>query len=297
MRFLALLVLTIAGASLAQAKSFYVEGAGGVPLAVTDIGPPDAPSILFLHGIGFGRESFRAQFESSLAQKYRLVAFDLRGHGMSGKPWTAGEYENPAIWATDVMNVMSATGLERPVIVAWSYGTFVAADAIRVHGTTKLGALMLVGGLGGLVEGLPSPTDLPADMMKAQALRQVLELESQTESSRLLAKYLTSAPGPAWWGESALSLNLMVPPYAQPLLRQRPRGNSDLVPRLRLPVLIAYGKHDLGFNAAAIDSLRRAIPGSTTSLYDSAGHSPFIEDSIRFNDELAAFVDRIHSNP
>ena len=121
----------VAGASATHARSFYVEGAGGVPLATTDIGPVDAPGVLFLHGIGHGRESFRDQFDSELTKKYHFVAFDLRGHGMSGKPSRAEDYAGAQTWAEDVARVMDATKLTRPVVVAWSYGTQIGRASCR----------------------------------------------------------------------------------------------------------------------------------------------------------------------
>ena len=157
----------VTGASAAHARSFYVTGAGGVPLATTDTGSAEAPGILFLHGIGHGRESFRDQFASELAEKYHLVAFDLRGHGMSGKPSQAADYADAATWAEDVVRVMDATGLTRPVVVAWSYGSLVAADVVRVRGARQVSGLVLVSALGGLVDQSVQG-EVPPDLAKAR---------------------------------------------------------------------------------------------------------------------------------
>ncbi|MDX2145040.1 MAG: alpha/beta hydrolase [Rhodospirillaceae bacterium] len=289
------LLCAIASFSSAYAKSLYVEGAGGVPLAVTDVGPLDAPGILFIHGIGFGRDSFRAQFESSLADRYHLVAFDLRGHGMSGKPWTVADYSEPGLWAQDVANVMAATGLKRPVVVAWSYGSLVIADVIRINGTADIGGLVLVAALGGLVDAPAPQGDMPEELARARRLQPMPDLNSQREASRLVAPFLTAGNVPTWWPESALALNLMVPPYARPLLRQHPAKNADLVSKLRLPLLIVHGRHDAAVSPQSVDHLRRAVPGSAASLYENSGHSPFAEDASRFNAELAIFVDRVRS--
>jgi pimeloyl-ACP methyl ester carboxylesterase len=286
----------VAGATVTHARSFYVDGAGGVPLATTDVGPVEAPGILFLHGIGHGRESFREQFASDLAEKYHLVAFDLRGHGMSGKPSRAEDYTEAAAWAEDVARVMDATGVSRPIVVAWSYGTLVAADLIRVRGAGQVSGLVLVSALGGL-EHQPPQGEPPPDLVKARVLQPQPSLADQREASLIVARYLTAGPTPPWWRETTQALNLMVPPYAQALLRQHPGDNLDLTDRLTMPVLIAHGAKDAAVSQAAVDSLVKRLPKGQVSRYDSAGHAPFVEDAPRFNRELAAFVEFVRSHP
>ena len=63
-----------------------VIGGGGTRLHVREWGRRDAPPILFVHGWSQHHLAFRRQFESALADEFRLVAFDLRGHGMSAAP-------------------------------------------------------------------------------------------------------------------------------------------------------------------------------------------------------------------
>jgi pimeloyl-ACP methyl ester carboxylesterase len=293
----ALLLLWIAvGAGAAHARSFYVEGAGGVPLATTEIGVADAPGILFLHGIGHGRDSFHEQFASPLAETFHLVAFDLRGHGMSGKPWRAADYADAAIWAEDVARVMDATRLARPVLVAWSYGTLVAADVIRVRGAGQIAGVVLVSALGGL-EIQPVTAETPPDLVRARLLQPQPDLADQREAARLVARYLTHDPAAAPWLETTLALNLMVPPYAQPLLRRHASDNRDLVAQFTMPVLIIHGAHDAAVPQAAVDAVVRRLPRGRASRYDTAGHAPFVEDAPRFNRELAAFVEQVRRQP
>ncbi|MBC7522099.1 MAG: alpha/beta hydrolase [Sandarakinorhabdus sp.] len=285
-------VFAISPAALA-AKSFYVPGAGGVPLAVTEVGPKGAPEILFLHGLGQGRESFRPQLDSALASKYHMVAFDLRGHGMSGKPWDEAAYAETATWAEDVGRVMAATGMKRPVVVAWSYGTLVAADFIRANGAAGLSGLMLVSSVGGLVKAPPPTGPVPPDLVKSRQLRASVDLADQQEAQRLLAPYLTGGSIPPDWRAMAITQGTMVPPFVDAALRKHKGANADLVPALNLPVLVVSGKLDAAIDAATVNALVAQVPGARASRFDRAGHSPFAEDPARFNAELAAFVDRV----
>lgn len=276
----------------ASAKSFYVAGAKGLPLAVTEVGT-EGPGILFLHGLGQGKESFLPQLESPALRGHHLVAFDLRGHGMSGKPWHEADYTDPALWAEDVQAVLRATGLKKPVIVAWSYGSLVAADYIRAFGTDGVAGLVLVSSFGGLVDAPPPQpgTALPPDLLRARALLAVPDLADQTESVGLIVPMLVKSDAAKGWTQRAASLGLMVPPYAQPHLRKHPLKNTDLVPRLDIPVLFVHGGYEASFSQATIDSFLKSVPCSRASHYQGLGHSPFAEAPERFNAELAAFVE------
>ena len=102
-----------------------VRGHNGVRLHVLDWGgPPDAPLMVMLHGVGGNAYSF-----ASLAQKlvvpYRLLGVDQRGGGDSDKPasgYTAQDF------ALDVLAIQDQLGLDRPmVLVGHSRGGWQAA--------------------------------------------------------------------------------------------------------------------------------------------------------------------------
>ncbi len=287
-RLLGAFAALLAAAPMA-AKSFYVAGAHGVPLAVTETGG-DGPEILFLHGLGQGKESFIPQLEAEALRGHHMVAFDLRGHGMSGKPWQAADYTDPLVWAEDVRAVMRATGLKKPVLVAWSYGTLVAADYIRAFGADTLSGLVLVSSVGGLVAPPPPgpATALPPELLRARALMPVPDLGAQAEAGGLIVPMLARSGAAPGWSDRAARLALLVPPYAQPFLRQHPGANTDLLARIAIPLLFVHGDFEASFSAATIATLL-AAPCRSASAYAS-GHSPFAEAPARFNVELAAFV-------
>ncbi|BDW81485.1 alpha/beta hydrolase [Erythrobacter sp. Dej080120_24] len=293
---LAGLVLAVcAFARPASAESFYVEGEGGVPIAVTTAGPEDAPAILFLHGIGMAAESFETQLTSSLADRFHLIAIDLRGHGMSGKPSDASAYTDTRVWAGDVERVIEATGVRRPVIVAWSYGTLVAADYIRHVGTGNLGGLVMVGATGGLVPFVPASSpgdaDVMADLTRARELRRIPSFSAQEEAVGIVAPMLTHCPPDTEWSRKVLVLGMLVPPYVQGPLREHPIANGDLLKAMQdLPVIVAYGAHDGSVTAATVEAVLAGLPHATAQRFENAGHAPFAEAPDRFNEMLANFV-------
>lgn len=288
--FAALVLISSPAAAHPVMKSEYVEGYDAIPLAVSSVGPEDAPEILFLHGIGHARDSYALQMESSLAERYRMVSFDLRGHGQSGKPWRDEDYADPAIWAEDVRAVMAATGLRRPIVVAWSYGGFVAADILRVLGQDSISGIVLVNTTGGMSPIHMDEGPMPADLTQAYAQLAIPTVSNHAGAISALSKYLVAGEAGLKWAQSTERLGLLLPPYVRSALRAHRTENSDLPAQVTIPILLVHGSEDFNVTDDVVREFRATLQNSTASRFDGAGHSPFAEDSARFNRELAAFT-------
>ena len=94
-----------------------ISGGGGVRLHVVENGKADGRPILFIHGTSQCWLSWSKQLNSNLADRYRLVAMDMRGHGLSDKPRDA--YGDSRLWADDVNAVIRTLKLDRPVHCGW----------------------------------------------------------------------------------------------------------------------------------------------------------------------------------
>src|SRR3954451_2100575 len=123
-----------------------VTGGGGLKLHVREWGPTGAPPIVLIHGWSQNHLCWAKQYESALADEFRLVAFDLRGHGMSEAPLEPEHYTDARLWADALAAVIEQVRLDRPVVVGWSYGAFVICDYVRAYGEDRIGGIDLVGG-------------------------------------------------------------------------------------------------------------------------------------------------------
>src|SRR4029450_12892409 len=74
------------------AKIHTVQGGSGLRLHVREWGRADGPPILLIHGISQSHLCWAKQYHSTLADEFRLVAYDLRGHGMSEAPLEPEHY-------------------------------------------------------------------------------------------------------------------------------------------------------------------------------------------------------------
>jgi non-heme chloroperoxidase len=269
-----------------------VEGGGGVPLNVVETGNPDGPAILFVHGMSQSYLAWLPQLRSPLAKTHRLVAFDLRGHGGSAKPWRPEDYADSKLWADDIAAVIAATGLERPVIVAWSYGGHAVLSYVRHYGTARVGALDFTGTLAGLkqVERQPGPDT--EHLMAGSRLRASRDLEENIDGYRQMADGPTAKPLPPDLDRIAFLTGLLHPGYVRRAMRSLPTQNADLAPRLDVPVLLSMGRQDREWPIAACEQVAAMLPDARLSVYEDSGHFPSAEASERFNAELAALVQR-----
>ena len=120
-----------------------VPGGGDIRLNVVESGNTEGRPILYIHGVSQCWLQWSRQLNSDLTQDYRLVAMDMRGHGLSDKP-LAG-YEGSKMWADDVNAVIETLELDNPILCGWSYGPLVILDYIRHYGEERVGGLHFVG--------------------------------------------------------------------------------------------------------------------------------------------------------
>jgi pimeloyl-ACP methyl ester carboxylesterase len=96
-------------------------------IVVEETGRGDLP-ILLIHGNSLSREVFRKQLGGALRRKYRLVAFDLPGHGDSSDALSASRsYTRPGL-ADAAIEVLDLLGLGDVVVVGWSLGGHIALE-------------------------------------------------------------------------------------------------------------------------------------------------------------------------
>jgi len=93
----------------------------GIKVRVVERGEPAAPPILLVHGWGCTAYVFRLNMPALAHAGFRVIAFDLKGHGLSDKPQESEEYTIDALVA-HVREVLDALGLERPALAGHSLG-------------------------------------------------------------------------------------------------------------------------------------------------------------------------------
>ena len=223
---------------------------------------------------------------SALADRFRVVAFDFRGHGASEQPADPVAYQGNRVWADDLATVMAAKGLKRPVLVGWSMGGRVIRQYLINYGDEAIAGINFVASL--VIEephfrGPGAPKLLPDQLTLAEEIDNAIDFIDGCFFKR---------PSEAVF-RRALGYNVRVVAS----VRRAIAGWSTTAPltidalrRVTVPVLITQGRQDTVVLPAAAEMAAQTIAHARLSWFDDCGHSPFVEDATRFNDELAAFV-------
>jgi pimeloyl-ACP methyl ester carboxylesterase len=273
-------------------KVHEVRGGGGLRLHVREWGRPDGTPILFIHGWSQNHLCWAKQYESELADEFRLVAYDLRGHGMSEAPLEPEHYTDGVLWADDVAAIVDALGLDRTVLVGWSYGPFVISDYIRAHGQDRIAAVNFVEGavkLGETAFGTLIGPGFLDHFVGATAD----DLPTNIATMRSFVKVCAAKLLPAEDYETALSWNMAVPARIRANLAARELDCDDVLRALAVPLLVTQGRADTVVLPAMAEHVLAVCPTAETSWYDGVGHLPHMEDAARFNRELAELTRRV----
>jgi pimeloyl-ACP methyl ester carboxylesterase len=285
------------------ARQDFVTGSSGVRLAVRVAGPDsgesDGPPILFLHGWAQSAAAWTRQLTGPLADRFRLVAADLRGHGDSDVP--ADGYDSAAEWAEDVRALLAYAG--RPaVVVGWSYGGLVVTDYLRVHGTAGLAGIVLVGAITEIGRGHPGgrsgPTmraALPDALSPDPAVAEPAIRAFTTGMSSAVAAHAVAIesirPKPAV--RALVDATLRVPAEVRAALFRRDVESAEVLAAVDVPTLVMHGTADAVVQPSAAEFAAATIPGAELRWFDRVGHLPFLEQAGEFDQVLLGFLDQL----
>lgn len=264
-----------------------VRSADGVELAVEERGPRDARAIVFVHGLAFSREAFHRQMEGSLASRYHLVAYDLRGHGQSSRPAEADAYADGGRWADDLAAVLRETRAKDPIVVGWSLGGVILANYLRKHGDRAIAGAVFVDA----VTRFAPEFFAPGNMRYMEGLTRGDDA-ARRDGTRAFLEASFVRPLPASEFERIASAAGVLPVDEHRAIQRISvdRGDEALA-SLRRPALVIHGARDAFLVEAMARHTAQTIPGARLSLYAGSGHAPFIDEAARFDDELARFAD------
>lgn len=268
-----------------------ITSADGIQLYADEAGNPSGRPIIFIHGLSQSRLSWARQMDSDLADDFRLIAYDLRGHGLSDVPRDG--YTDSKMWADDLKAVIDELDLDGAVPVGWSYGPLVILDYIRHYGEDRLGGFNIIGGVSKL------GSDDAAAVLTPEFVALVPGFFSEDpEKGRMslgdLIRLCLSGPPSDEEFDAMLEQSLNVPFFVRQGMLSRSFDNDDLLPTLKKPVLITHGTEDRIVKREAAEFHAAMIPNAELHLVDS-GHAPFWDDPSAYNERLRSFCNSLDS--
>ncbi|MGW3231588.1 alpha/beta fold hydrolase [Kitasatospora sp. NPDC001095] len=184
------------------AEELSIRSADGIRLHVEVHGRPGAPTVVLAHGWTCST-AFWAPVIRRLTDRYRVVAYDQRGHGRSEIPPSRARYSTRAL-AEDLSAVLARTvpAGERAVLAGHSMGgmTIMAAGGRPDVAERTAAAVLISTGPGDLVAELtvlPPAVRSPGlrRLLHRQLLRSRMPLGPVSPVSRVALKYATMGPG------------------------------------------------------------------------------------------------------
>jgi pimeloyl-ACP methyl ester carboxylesterase len=106
-------------------------------LAVTDTGGQGIP-IVYLNG-QFANQGYWKKVIAELGTNFRHITYDERARGKSKK---SADYSF-ATCVSDVYAILAARGVDKVLVVGWSYGAYIASHWVNQNSQRALGAVMV----------------------------------------------------------------------------------------------------------------------------------------------------------
>jgi non-heme chloroperoxidase len=284
-------LILVAAAAMAQPQAaapkfrpFTVQTPDGVMISAQEWGNPNGPEILFIHGFSQSYLSWSRQVRSELANSFRMITYDIRGHGESDKPLDQAYYKDHKRWADELKTVIDGAKLKNPVLVGWSYGGRIIAEYLMEYGDRGIAGINFVAAFTKVVPEFLGPATPAVRKMASE------NLAENIENTLSFLRFSTVKALPPDELEMMVAYNMVVPAQVRSHLLARPAPYEDGLKKIKVPVLVTHGLED---QVALIPTARytvSVVPHARSSFYERAGHMPFWEDAPRFNRELAEFA-------
>lgn len=265
------------------------------------------PAIVLIHGFGSNTYTWRKNLDG-LADRFRVVAVDLKGFGLTEKP-RDGQYHTAA-YARHLEGFLDALKLERPILVGNSMGGAVALHLALTNPERVAGLVLVDSALPGSAPPRLDPPGEPVEAAEQAPATRPAGL--RLRPNPLLLRALITRPMierglRSSFRDPAIVTPEMIDAYFIPttldgamealaaMMNPPPEAFVPLPPleSLRLPTLVVWGRHDRVIPVSVADVLSKRIPGARQVIFEDAGHLPHEERPDAFNDVLARFADEI----
>jgi pimeloyl-ACP methyl ester carboxylesterase len=292
-----------------------VVASDGVPLAVEEVGPLDAPlTVLFVHGYTLNMGSWHYQ-RTGLADmrspRLRMVFYDQRSHGRSGRaPTESATIEQLGDDLDTILNELAPRG---PVVLCGhSMGGMTVMALVDAHpeyfGSRIVGVALLSTSTGRLSE---VTLGLPAALARLRTPIMPLLLRGMKSRTALIERTRRIGTDVAWlltrkysFGSAEVSPTLVE--YVGAMIAATPvdviadfyralHGHDKLaaLPTLRgVETLIVVGEKDLLTPAEHSQRMAELLPAAELLVIPDTGHLAMMEAPAPINLRLRAFVQR-----
>src|ERR1700733_4898475 len=256
----------------------------GYELAYSLHGDPKRPVVVLCHALATSMDIWDYQLPL-LAQRFRVLRYDLRGHGRSAAPGNSYTLEE---LASDLAALLDHLEIAQAAFVGLSIGGMVG-QVFALRYPEKLSALVLC--------STGSRTEPQA---KSTIEDRILQVRADGLNSQLgatltrwfSAKFIEEAPATMAW-VSDLILATSVDGYTGCARAIQSLDMTDALSEIQVKTLVVPGELDLTFPEKISRVINQKIPNSDLVLLKGAAHLGNVEQPHLFNEILLDFLGRI----
>jgi len=209
--------------------------------------------VVLVHGFASrGDHNWGAEWFKQLAEHYRVIAPDCRGHGKSGKPHEPAAYAGETM-GEDVIRLLNHLGIRRTLLMGYSMGGRIALGLLRAH-PERLRAVV-VGGIGAVSAARPSFNRAP--IIEALLADDATAVTDQ--SAKQFRQFAESV------GNDLKALAACMGSNRSDLTAEELTANP-----IRVPTMIVIGTKDTLVGDPKL--LRDSIPGSELVMLEGHDH-------------------------
>lgn len=251
-----------------------------------DHGPEDAPVIIFIHGFPFNKAMWDVQMDV-LKDDYRVIAYDIRGHGNSDPGIDDFFIE---LFVNDLLRLMEKLGIEKSILCGLSLGGYIALNAVLKYPARFEGLIL------NDTQCIDDTPEIKENRCTAiiRIMKNGVEQYADESVKKLFASQSFIKRQEVITTVKEMILNTPKQTLCSTLhaLAERKETCTQLH-EINIPVLIMVGKEDKITPIAAAQEMHEKIRGSVLKIIPHAGHLPNLENPVAFNNRLVKFLDLV----
>ena len=255
-------------------------------VSYNDYGPENAPVIIFIHGFPFNKSMWDDQMDV-LKDNYRVIAYDIRGHGNSDPGIDDFSIE---LFVNDLFRLMEKLEIEKSILCGLSLGGYIALNAV-LKDPDRFDGLIL------------NDTQCIADTLEIKenrctAIIRIMKNGVEQYADEIIKNLFASETFTKKNNVVAAVKEMIIGTPKQSLcntlhaLAER-KDTCNQLPEINIPVLIMVGKEDKITPIAAAQEMHEKIHGSILKVIQHAGHIINLENPIAFGKRLVKFLELV----
>ena len=245
--------------------------------------------VVFVHGFGCGIRSWDPQV-SALTRSHKVIAYDVRGHGLTEAPPAPAAYSQPTS-IEDLRQLLGVLKVRRTAVVGLSMGGNIALNFALTYPT--LVSALVVADTGAGSDGHADWVATTHAFAAALDTGGTEAFADMAMASPLFAPYCAKGPEAQRFIRSCLMTHRArgVAHTAREVLAKRPRiyELERKLANLRVPTLLIVGDGDDPC-LKVHDFMARTIPGAKSIVLRRTGHLSNLESTAAFNAAVSRFL-------